>query len=201
MVNGLPDMGHEGPPTMKRVVVPLAHGFEEIETVTVVDILRRAGISVTIAGVEPGTPPGVIEGRTGIKLLPDVSIVGLNASDFDMVVLPGGLKGTQTLQKDPLVARLLRIMQDSDRYIAAICAAPTVLAAHGMIAGRRLTSHPSVKGQLSGALYDEGRVVIDGKLVTSRGPGTAMEFAMALVEILMGRQKVEEVNQGVLAKV
>lgn len=186
---------------MKQVVVPLAHGFEEIEAVTVVDILRRAGISVTIAGVEAGTPPCAVEGRTGIKLVPDLSLDEVKASDFDMVVLPGGLKGTQTLQTDPRVARLLRSFQEGERYIAAICAAPTVLAAHGMIAGRKLTSHPSVQAQLPGALYDEGRVVIDGKLVTSRGPGTAMEFAMALVEILMGRQKVEEVNQGVLAKV
>jgi protein deglycase len=194
-------MSHAGSAMMKRVVVPLAHGFEEIETVTVVDILRRAGISVTVAGVETGSPPGAIEGRTGIRLVPDLSIDRVKVSDFDMIVLPGGLKGAQTLQKDTRVARLLRVLQDNDRYIAAICAAPIVLAAHGMIAGRKLTSHPSVREQLSGAIYDEGRVVIDGRLVTSRGPGTAMEFAMALVEILMGRQKVEEINQGVLAKV
>jgi len=186
---------------MKQVVVPLAHGFEEIEAVTVVDILRRAGISVTVAGVEEGSPPGAIEGRTGIRLVPDMAIDEVKGPDFDMIVLPGGLKGTQTLQKDPRVARLLRSFQEGERYIAAICAAPTVLAAHGMIAGRRLTSHPSVREQLSGAVYDEGRVVVDGRLVTSRGPGTAMEFAMVLVEILMGRQKMEEVNQGVLAKV
>src|SRR5512132_162613 len=194
-------MSNAGAAAMKRVVVPLAHGFEEIETVTVVDILRRAGISVTIAGVEAGSPPGAIEGRTGIRLVPDLSIAVVKASDFDMIVLPGGLKGAQTLQKDTRVARLLRSLQDNDRYIAAICAAPTVLAAHGMIAGRKLTSHPSVREQLSGAIYDEGRVVIDGRLVTSQGPGTAMEFAMALVEILMGRQKVEEINQAVLAKI
>ena len=186
---------------MKRVVIPLAHGFEEIETVTVVDILRRAGISVTIAGVEGGTPPAAVEGRTGVKLVPDMTIDDVEATDFDMIVLPGGLKGTQTLAKDPRVARLLPLFQEGKRYIAAICAAPTVLAAHGMIAGRRLTSHPSVREQLTGAVYDEERVVIDGRLVTSRGPGTAMEFAMALVEILMGRKKVEEINQAVLAKV
>lgn len=193
-------MGQEMKSTMKRVVVPLAHGFEEIETVTVVDILRRAGVSVTIAGVETGSPPAPVEGRTGIKVVPDVEFTGVQASDFDMVVLPGGLQGTQTLQKDSRVVRLLRYFRDDDRYIAAICAAPTVLAANGMIVGKRLTSHPSVKDQFTGAVYDEGRVVIDGKLVTSRGPGTAMEFAMALVEILEGKQKMEEINQGVLAK-
>jgi len=185
---------------MKRVLVPLAHGFEEIETVTVVDILRRAGVSVTLAGVGAGNPPSPVEGRTGIKVVPDLDIAEVQEGDFNMIVLPGGLKGTQTLQKDPLVARLLQYFNKDGRYIAAICAAPTVLAANGMIAGKRLTSHPSVKDQLPGAVYDERRVVVDGRLVTSRGPGTAMEFAMALVEILEGKQKVEEVNQGVLAR-
>ena len=186
---------------MKRVVVPLAHGFEEIETITVVDILRRAGVSVTMASVEKEAPPGAIEGRSGIKIVPDRPISELQASDFDMLVLPGGLKGAQALQKDAHVARLLEDFQKTDRYIAAICAAPIVLAAHGMIAGRRLTSHPSVKDQLAGAVYDDHRVVIDGRLVTSRGPGTAMEFAMALVEILEGRKKMEEVRDAVLAAV
>jgi 4-methyl-5(b-hydroxyethyl)-thiazole monophosphate biosynthesis len=185
---------------MKRVVVPLAHGFEEIETVTVVDILRRAGVSVTLAGVEAGSPPAPVEGRTGIKVVPDLEITGVQASDFDMIMLPGGLQGTQTLRKDSRVVRLLHYFEENNRHIAAICAAPTVLAANGMVLGKRLTSHPSVRDQLAGAVYEEGRVVVDGKLVTSRGPGTAMEFAMALVEILAGKQKVEEVNQAVLAK-
>src|SRR5438552_18439403 len=110
------------------------------------------------------------------------------AADFDMLVLPGGLKVAYTLAKDPRVARLLPLFQEGKRYIAAICAAPTVLAAHGMIAGRRLTSHPSVSEQLTGAVYDEGRVVIDGRLVTRRGPGTAMVFAMAVVGIQKGRK-------------
>src|SRR2546422_10840349 len=84
---------------MKRVVIPLAHGFEEIETVTVVDILRRAGISVTIAGVEGGTPPAAVEGRTGIKLVPDMTIDEVEATDFDMIVLPGGLKAPRLSQR------------------------------------------------------------------------------------------------------
>lgn len=185
---------------MKRVIVPLANGFEEIETVTIVDILRRADICVTLASVEMDAPPAAIEGRSGIKVVPDCGISEVRAADFDMIVLPGGLKGAQTLQKNRQVTQLLHDMDHDQRYIAAICAAPTVLAANGMIAGRRLTSHPSVREQLLGAVYDEGRVVVDGRLVTSRGPGTAMEFAMALVEILVGKQKVAEINQGVLAR-
>lgn len=184
---------------MKKVVVPLAAGFEEIETITVVDILRRAGVGVTIASVDEGAPPGTLEGRSGIKVLPDQPIAMLQASTFDMIILPGGLKGAQTLQRNPHVTRLLKGMQEADRYVAAICAGPTVLASNGMIAGRRLTSHPSVKDQLDGAFYEERRVVTDGKLITSRGPGTAMEFALALVEILEGNEKMEQVKDAVLA--
>jgi 4-methyl-5(b-hydroxyethyl)-thiazole monophosphate biosynthesis len=184
---------------MKRVLVPLAHGFEEIETVTIVDILRRAGAQVTMASVEVSAPPAGIEGRSGIKVIPDRALSEVQALDFDMIVLPGGLKGAQTLQKDPHVARLLRDSHKEGRYIGAICAAPIVLAANNLIAGRRLTSHPSVKDQLNGAMYEDGRVVIDGKLVTSRGPGTAMEFAMVLVELLEGKEKKEEIKQAVLA--
>ncbi len=187
---------------MKRVVVPIAAGFEEIETITIVDILRRAGVAVSLASVEEGSPPAALEGRSGIKVVADRVLSEVQISDFDMIVLPGGLKGAQTLQKDRHVARLLKDSQRSDpsRYfIGAICAAPIVLAANNMIAGRRLTSHPSVKNQLDGAIYDEGRVVVDGNLVTSRGPGTAMEFALTLVKLLEGEEKMQEVKEAVLA--
>ncbi len=189
---------------MKRVVVPIAPGFEEIETITIVDILRRAGVAVSLASVEKGAPPAALEGRTGIKVMADRALSEVQASDFDMIVLPGGLKGAQTLQNDRHVARLLRDLQQADPsrfYIGAICAAPIVLASNNMIAGRRLTSHPSVKDQLDGAIYDEGRVVIDGNLVTSRGPGTAMEFALTLVQLLEGQEKMQEIKQAVLAAV
>ena len=187
---------------MKRVVVPIAPGFEEIETITIVDILRRAGVAVSLASVEKGAPPAALEGRTGIKVMADQALSEVQVSDFDMIVLPGGLKGAQTLQHDPHVARLLRDFQQADpsrHYIGAICAAPIVLASNNMIAGRRLTSHPSVKDQLDGAIYDEGRVVIDGNLVTSRGPGTALEFALTLVKLLVGQEKMQEIKEAVLA--
>ncbi len=189
---------------MKRVVVPIASGFEEIETITIVDILRRAGIEVTLASVENGAPPAALEGRTGIKVMANLPISEVQASDFDMIVLPGGLKGAQTMKNDRHVARLLKDFQHADpsrHYIGAICAAPIVLASNNMIAGRRLTSHPSVKSQLAGAIYDEGRVVIDGNLVTSRGPGTAMEFALTLVDLLEGREKMQEIKEAVIPAV
>lgn len=182
---------------MKRVVVPLASGFEEIEAVTVIDILRRAGIEVTVAGLTEGP----VKGRCGIQLVPDGLLDRVSAADFDMVVLPGGAGGTDHLKKDPRIHHLLREMEKSGKYTSAICAAPTVLSAAGMIGGKRLTSHPTVKDGLSGAVYSEERVVIDGNLVTSRAPGTAMEFAFTLVEILEGPEKAKEVNQGVMARI
>lgn len=181
---------------MKRVLVPIAPGFEEIEAVTVIDILRRAGVEVTVAGTENGE----IEGRNKIKLLPDVQLNVLASIPFDMVVLPGGSAGAEHLKKNPRITQILQDMAARGLYITAICAAPTVLSALGLLQGKKVTSHPSVKGDLPETRYSEDRVVIDGPIITSRSPGTAMEFAMKLVEILEGRSKMEEVNRGVLAR-
>ena len=181
---------------MKKVLIPVAPGFEEIEAVTVIDILRRAGVAVTVAG----TVKGEIEGRNKIKLTPDVLLEDVVARPFDMIVLPGGSAGTEHLKKDPRVKQILNDMAARGGYITAICAAPTVLSAVGLLQGKKVTSHPSVKGDLSETNYSEDRVVVDGRIVTSRSPGTALEFAMKLVEILEGRSKMEEVNRSVLAR-
>lgn len=182
---------------MKKVLVPLAPGFEEIETVTVVDILRRAGARVTVAGVESGA----IEGSRGIHLVPDELLDSVNPGEFDLVVLPGGQPGTNNLLKDKRVAGLLKQMREADRVIGAICAAPTILHALGFLKDKKATSHPSVEDQLSDVDYSQERVVVDNNLVTSRGPGTALEFAFKLVEILFGKDRVETVNKGVMAKI
>ena len=181
---------------MKNVLVPLAPGFEEIEAVTVIDILRRAGVEVTVAG----TVPGEIEGRNEIKVTPDALLDDVATRRFDMIVLPGGSAGTEQLKKDPRVKQILLELAARGGYITAICAAPTVLSAVGLLQGKKVTSHPSVKGDLSETNYSDDRVVVDGSIVTSRSPGTALEFAMKLVEILEGRSKMEEVNRGVLAR-
>tara|TARA_B100000315_G_C14593945_1_gene597582 strand:- start:7982 stop:8545 length:564 start_codon:yes stop_codon:yes gene_type:complete len=186
---------------MKHVLVPLATGFEEIEAITVIDILRRAGIMVTVAG-DVG-PDGTISGRSNIKVAPDCSLTAIETrdpKDFDVVVLPGGLGGTELLQKDERIKRILKHVDSNNGINAAICAAPMVLAAFGLLSGRTVTSHPSVKDKLGDAVYKDERVVIDERLVTSQGAGTAMEFAFALVECLVGTEKMLEVNQGVLAK-
>lgn len=182
---------------MKNVIVPLAPGFEEIETITVVDILRRSGARVSIAG----TVDGLIEGSRGVKLIADVSIDSIKSKNFDLIILHGGQPGTDNLKKDPRVILLLKEMESNNKLIGAICAAPIILEENGILQKRRRTSHPSIKGALSGDLYVENRVVVDHNIITSRSPGTAMEFAFKLVEILYGKDRVRVVNNGVLAKI
>ena len=184
-------------PIMKNVVVPLAPGFEEIETITVVDILRRSGARVSIAG----TVDGVIEGSRGVKLIADVSIDSIKSENFDLMILHGGQPGTDYLKNDPRVSLLLKEMESKNKLIGAICAAPIILEENGILQKRRRTSHPSIKGSLSGDLYLENRVVVDHNIITSRSPGTAMEFSFKLVEILYGKDRVRVVNKGVLAKI
>ena len=182
---------------MKNVLIPLAPGFEEIETITVVDILRRSGARVSIAGVVEG----VIEGSRGVKLLADESINDINSEKFDLIILHGGQPGTDNLKKSPKVTTLLKEMESKKKIIGAICAAPIILEENGLLRKRKRTSHPSVKETLLGDLYMEDRVVVDHNIITSRSPGTAMEFAFKLVEILFGKDRVKVVNNGVLANI
>ena len=181
---------------MKKVLVTLAPGFEEIETITVVDILRRAGARVVLAATEEGP----VEGSRGVSVLADALIDQVDDNDFDLVVLPGGQPGTANLQKNKTVKAIIQNMHRSQKKVAAICAAPIVLQSAGILANTKTTSHPSVKEQLSDVGYSEDRVVVDGNIVTSRSPGTALEFALKLVEILFGRDRMETVNQGVMAR-
>lgn len=181
---------------MKKVLVILAPGFEEIEAITVVDILRRAGGRVTLAA----TCEGAIEGSRGIKVLPDCPLSMVLDADFDLVVLPGGQPGTNNLQHNSQVLTLLKNMYSEKKLIGAICAAPLVLQEAGIIKGRNITSHPSTQGGLHDIHYQEERVVVDENVITSRSPGTAMEFSLKLVEILFNKERMDAVNNGVLAK-
>jgi 4-methyl-5(b-hydroxyethyl)-thiazole monophosphate biosynthesis len=181
---------------MKKVLITLAPGFEEIETITVVDILRRAGARVVLAATEEG----LIEGSRGVSVLPDTLIDQVDDNEFDLVVLPGGQPGTANLQNNEKVKAIIQNMYRSGKQVAAICAAPTILHSVGILKKAVVTSHPSVKDQLKGIGYSEDRVVVDGNIVTSRSPGTALEFALKLVEILFGRDRMDTVNQGVMAR-
>lgn len=181
--------------TKARVVVPLAEGFEETETVAIVDVLRRAGVAAVLAGLQPGP----VRGAHGIALVTDTELDGVAAGDLDGIVLPGGMPGTRHLAADGRVRALVRELDGAGKLVAAICAAPLVLSAAGVLEGREATSHPSVRGELTGARYVDGpRVVEAGNVITSRGPGTALEFALALVERLAGADEAERLAEAML---
>lgn len=182
---------------MPKVLVPLAPGFEEIEALTVVDILRRAGAEVVLAG----TVAGPVTGRNSIKVLTDCGLDEAAESEYDMIVLPGGAVGTENLKKDERLKKVLERHSSSGALLTAICAAPTVLSAIGITDGRTVTSHPSVRAELTREKVTDDRVVIDGNIITSQGPGTAMEFAFTLVDALFGADRAAEVNKGVLARI
>jgi 4-methyl-5(b-hydroxyethyl)-thiazole monophosphate biosynthesis len=180
---------------MSKVLIPLAPGCEELEAVTVIDILRRAGIEVTTAGLAAGP----VCASHDTVLLPDMTLDQALHQDYDMIVLPGGMPGSEHLKNDARVIGVLRKMAVAGNYVAAICAAPMALHAAGILSGKRATSFPGVLDRLPGRhTYSADAVVIDGKVVTSRGPGTAMDFALALVELLAGRATRDEVEAQLL---
>jgi len=175
---------------MASVLVPLAQGCEELEAITIVDLLRRAGIEVVVAGLDANP----VRASRGTVIVPDMTLDAALQKSYDMVVLPGGLPGADHLNADPRIHTLLQDMAEQDRYIAAICAAPKVLAEAGLLAGKKVTSYPGVLDTYAGFDYRNQAVVRDGGIVTSRGPGTAMDFALELIEILVGETRRAEVE-------
>jgi 4-methyl-5(b-hydroxyethyl)-thiazole monophosphate biosynthesis len=183
---------------MPKVLVPLAEGFEEIEAVTVIDVLRRAGVEVVSAGLEEGP----IKGSRGVVVIPDTALHRIDDAEFDMVVLPGGGPGVEKLRLDKRIHEIVGRIHERKGYVTAICAAPSIYAELGFLEGRKATSHPTVRDKVTPRVleYSEDRVVVDGHFITSRGPGTSMEFAVKLVETLMGPETATKVNEGLLAK-
>lgn len=177
------------------VLVPLAEGFEEIEAVAIIDVLRRAGLAVRVAGLAAKT----VTGSHGITLQADCVLDEVDSGSLAMIVLPGGQPGTNNLERDARVIALVRELEGSGRRVGAICAAPKVLAAAGILEGRAATSYPGVRGELGGArVMDEPRVVRAGKIITSQGPGTALEFALAIVADLCGEAQARELAEKML---
>lgn len=177
---------------MKRVLCLLIDGFEEIETVTPVDVLRRAGAEVVIASLREKTATG----RCGIRVEADVLLDDIDFSDFDLLLIPGG-PGVGDLRKDGRAAVLAKDFASAGKPVAAICAAPLVLMDAGLLAGKRFTAYPSVRPELGGG--GDERVVVDGNLITSRGAGTALDFSLALVTHLFGQATAEKVAREIVA--
>ena len=177
---------------MSKVLVPLAQGCEELEAVTLIDLLRRAGINVVTAGLDHEP---VVASR-GTRLLADTTLDEALEHDYDMVVLPGGQPGSDNLNNDARIHALLKKMAHSGKFTAAICAAPAVLANAGLLDGKRATGFPGTLEKFASPniTIEHQPVVKDGKVITSRGPGTAMDFALELIALLCGKEKRDQVE-------
>lgn len=177
---------------MKRVLCVLENGFEEIEAVTPVDLLRRAGVEVVIAGIAGKT----VTGKCGIRMKVDCFLDEIADGNFDMLFLPGG-PAVMDLRKNPVVLGLIREFYDNEKFIAAICAAPLLLHDAGVLGGRKFTAHFSTTSELTENCGE--RVVADGALITSRGAGTALEFGLEMVAVLAGAAVRDEVAAAIMA--
>jgi 4-methyl-5(b-hydroxyethyl)-thiazole monophosphate biosynthesis len=179
---------------MPNVVILLADGFEEVEAMAIVDVLRRAEIEVTIAGLHEGH----ITSARKVKVIPDTVIDTVKAEDFDMIVLPGGQPGSDNLNADIRVKELIGEFHRRGKLTGAICAAPYVLANAGVLEGRHATSYPTYRDRLGSVVYEEKTIVEDGNVMTSRGPGTALCFGLAIVEKLVGKEKAGQIKEAML---
>jgi 4-methyl-5(b-hydroxyethyl)-thiazole monophosphate biosynthesis len=166
-----------------RILVPFADGFEEIEALTLVDVLRRAGISVDMVGV----PSTLITGAHGVKVYTDKRLNEINPEDYDGIVLPGGNPGYINLGKSSRLIEIIKKFNSEKKLVAAICASPSILAQAGVLSDKKATIYPGMEKEIP---YPRGeRVVVDGNVITSQGPGTAIEFALKIVEFLLGKEK------------
>ncbi|KAF5478572.1 hypothetical protein F2P56_005120 [Juglans regia] len=179
-----------------KILVPIANGTEEMEAVMIIDILRRAKANVVVASVEDKLE--ILASRK-VKLVADVLLDDATNHSFDLIVLPGGLGGAQAFANSEKLVNLLKKQREINRPYGAICASPAlVLEPHGLLKGKKATAFPALCNKLSDQSEVENRVVVDGTLITSRGPGTSMDFALAIVEKLFGRQKALELAKTML---
>ena len=177
-----------------KILVPLANGFEEIETMTIVDVLRRAELKVVTAGLSGIT----VKGSRGVKIIADKLLDDINPDEFAVIVLAGGYPGYVNLSESEKVLEIIKEFNSQNKTVAAICGAPTVLARAGILDNRNATVYPGLEKELPNPLNK--KVVVDNNIITSQGPGTAMEFALKLVEILSGENKRKEIKEQLLFK-
>lgn len=180
---------------MKKTAVLLAEGFEEIEALAVVDLLRRADVVCDMIAV---ADTDEVTGGHGITVRADRKWTGTDFGAYDGVILPGGLKGTKRLKEDERVLELVRSFHAEGKLTAAICAGPTVLHKAGLLEARRAVCHPGAEEELTGALLSRDSVMLDGSILTSRGMGTAIPFGLALAEYYCGAERVEELARSIV---
>lgn len=181
---------------MPRVLVPLAEGCEELEAVTIIDLLRRAEIEVVTAGLTIGP----VRASRGVTLVPDLMLERALEEDYDLIVLPGGAGGARALEACSAILERIRAMVEAGKRVAAICAAPRVLAVAGVLEGKTVTAYPGFidQGDFPELHYTGSPLEVDGQIITSRGPGTAMDFALKLIEILKGQDTRDTVEKALL---
>lgn len=177
---------------MGTVYVFFADGFEEIEAFTSVDVMRRAGLNVEMVTV---TPDEIVTGAHDVPVLCDRNIENCDFFDADLILLPGGMPGAATLEKSEDLRRLITRFAEQNKPIAAICAAPMILGKMGLLKGKKATCYPAFEQYLEGAQFTGAQVEKDGNIITGIGPGSAMEFALAVVELLLSKDKVQELKE------
>ena len=183
----------------KSVLVPIADGSEDIEVITIVDVLRRAGAEVTLASVAP-------EGRVAVTTAHNVQVgadrhIDNCGDSWDLIAVPGGIPGSANVRDNPKLTQLLKQQAEAGKLYAAICAAPAVvLASHGLLEGKRATGHPAYQQMDAAHVDTQSRVLVDGNCITSQGAGTALEFALTLVEQLYDSRKRSEVGEPMVAE-
>lgn len=180
---------------MGKVYVFFADGFEEIEAFTSVDVLRRAGLNVEMITV---TPDEIVKGAHAVPVLCDRNIANCDFSDADLLLLPGGMPGAATLGESSDLRKLLLRFAEQGKPLAAICAAPMVLGGLGLLKGKRVTCYPGFESYLEGAECTGAMVERDGNIITGKGPGAAMEFALSVVELLKGKEMVQELKEAMI---
>ena len=180
---------------MKNIFVFLAEGFEEIEALTPVDVLRRAGLSVQTVSV---MDEQIVAGAHGVPVLADKMFAEINLEDAEMILLPGGLPGATNLDAHEGLGQMIQDFAKEEKPLAAICAAPLVFGNRGLLQGKKATCYPGFETYLQGAEYTAALVEKDGNFITGKGPGAAMEFAFAIVEKYCGIDKVNELKQGMM---
>tara|TARA_R110002049_G_scaffold62592_13_gene167069 strand:- start:220 stop:780 length:561 start_codon:yes stop_codon:yes gene_type:complete len=185
---------------MPIVLIPLAKGYEELEAVTLIDVLRRANFTVITASL---TEQQQVLGSRGVRVVADVRLDDVMYDDFDMLLLPGGMSGATHLDDDPRIHAILKRLNQSDKAIAAICAAPLVLAHAGLLNGRTITCYPDVllASEWPEVTFSDDAIVIDGNVLTSKGPGTAMDFALTIIEYLSNKTTRDTVEAGLARSV
>ena len=174
----------------------LAEGFEEVEALAPLDLIRRAGLPIKTVGV--GSK--VVVGAHGIPVTADMTASELSDSDADMVILPGGMPGTKNLDASETVHKVISDAVKKGAYLCAICAAPMILGKLGLLVGKRATCYPGFEEYLSGAIVTSERVVVDGKVITAKGMGTAVEFGLAIVSVLKDKKTADDLAAAVMFK-